>query len=235
MYHFNLDVAIVGKIYHLLKQSLLANNCFVCGQTSTPSVAICHYCQALLPRVNDISSCVSNNISVNNPAWDHAYAFYEYKDSVQLLVKAFKFNHNFLAGKILQHLFYQCIKNEIEMKQYDVIIPMPIHTRRNLRRGFNQSIYLAKYISKMCHIPVDLNYTKRVKNTHYQNKLSLVQRKENIKQAFNVISAKNYKSVLVIDDIITTGFSLHELSNELKQSGIKNVCVCCLSMRLKTN
>ncbi len=211
----------------------MSNSCFLCNQICANEIALCHHCQSSLPLVRDSSSGIANNISVNQPLWDKTYTFYEYKNSMQLLIRAFKFNHNFVAGKILRYLFYVQLKPYLLQNKYDAIISMPIHRKRNFRRGFNQSLYFAKYISQSSGIPIDMDCVKRIKNTQYQNKLSLSERKENIKNAFKVKNSSIYDSVLIIDDVITTGYSLNELAMTLKKTGVKHITISTLSMRLK--
>ena len=211
------------------------NTCLICDQTNPLDYAICHNCQKNLPILSENAHINPIDISVQPCYWDKLYTFYDYRQSIQVLIQQFKFKKNMLAGDVLKQLFYQAFSQSSAVEQkYDVIVPMPIHRLRNIRRGFNQSSILAKFLAKKLAIPIDLNYVKRTKHTKHQNKLSLKERAENIKGAFKVSHIQPYQHVLIIDDVITTGNSANELAKTLKNSGVNQITIMTLSKRSKS-
>lgn len=106
----------------------------------------------------------------------------------------------------------------------DLIIPVPSHFLRILKRGFNPATIIASYISKLSGIPMANNILKRIKRTEYQKNKTLVERTENVREAFKVtrqtVSGKN---ILLIDDVITTGATISACSKTLKESGANTV------------
>ena len=106
----------------------------------------------------------------------------------------------------------------------DAIIPVPLHKKRMLKRGYNQAALLAHEMSKLTGIPVYEDCLKRSKDTVPQKKFNKKQRFINMKKAF--IVGKNVvklSKVVVVDDIFTTGSTIDSLSLELKKAGVKDI------------
>lgn len=108
---------------------------------------------------------------------------------------------------------------------YDVILPVPLHAARLRERGFNQSVLLARRVGKALGIPVDAFVLRKVKATPAQATLSLGERMGNLKGAFQVEKASSVrgKSVLLVDDVATSGATLNEAARVLKKAGAKSV------------
>ncbi|MGC9048762.1 MAG: ComF family protein [Patescibacteria group bacterium] len=113
----------------------------------------------------------------------------------------------------------------------DLVIPIPLHKRRLLYRGFNQSEILAKILCQKFSWPLTNNILKRIKSTRSQTNLSSQKRWENIKDAFRVTDSKliKNKNVVLIDDVFTTGATLEEAAKTLKKAGAKTVWAITLA------
>jgi ComF family protein len=112
--------------------------------------------------------------------------------------------------------------------QADAIVPVPIHWTRKRRRGYNQAKILSDKLSKILDVPVLDGYLKRIHRTSPQKGLGRQQRTKNLMEAFAVTRAlpKSMKTVLLIDDIYTTGATMEVCSRRLKQAGVEKVyCV----------
>jgi ComF family protein len=107
----------------------------------------------------------------------------------------------------------------------DIIIPVPLHSKRLRKRGFNQSLRLAKRIFP--HIPLGINFLLRQLNTRPQTELSLKERHNNVKNAFKVIRPlpEGARSILLVDDVYTTGATVKACTQALKKAGAKEVHV----------
>ncbi len=106
----------------------------------------------------------------------------------------------------------------------DGIIPVPLHPRRFRQRGYNQAELLAKALGRAVNIPVYPKLLRRTKNTKPLKLQNPSERQNNLKKAF--IMAENdvkLKTILIVDDIYTTGSTIDEIARTLKLSGIKNV------------
>lgn len=106
----------------------------------------------------------------------------------------------------------------------DAIVPVPIHKKKYEKRGYNQAELLANELGRRCSIPVDTELIYRIENTEPQKKLSPLEREENLKKAFQCTKNDvNYKSILLIDDIYTTGATIEACTKLLLEKGIADV------------
>jgi competence protein ComFC len=133
--------------------------------------------------------------------------------------------------KIMTELFYEgLIQKEEFYKQFSpesVLVPVPLHSNKFRKRGYNQAQKLAEGLSGKFELPV-LNCLARVKNTKTQVGLSKKEREENIRGAFAVKNEfleqlKTTKRVFLVDDVATSGATLRESANVLKRAGVKYV------------
>ena len=104
----------------------------------------------------------------------------------------------------------------------DIIIPIPLHRRRYVERGFNQSLSLAQLLSHITSIPV-FDILQRTRYTVQQAKLDREGRLTNVKDAFRVknndIDTIQGKQVVLVDDVFTTGTTMQECARILKSNG----------------
>ena len=115
--------------------------------------------------------------------------------------------------------------------QPDAIIPVPIHWARRAARGYNQAELLAKGVGKRCNIPVYSKLVRRIKNTKPQKLLNVRERQNNLEKAF-IISQNDVKldTILLLDDIYTTGSTADAIASLLKQHGVRRVFVLSLAI-----
>jgi len=113
------------------------------------------------------------------------------------------------------------------LEKHPVLVPIPLHPKREKWRGFNQSALLGKMIAKNLNLDFVPDLLRRTKNTKSQIKLSEKERKLNIKDAFGIspnyqLPITNY-SILLFDDVWTSGATLKEAARILKRAGAKKV------------
>lgn len=111
------------------------------------------------------------------------------------------------------------------------LIPIPLHKSRQGGRGYNQAELIAKELEKRTGIPVFGNFMKRVKRTTVQKNLNAAERQNNLKRAFKIErNDVKLKSVILIDDIYTTGSTINAASRCLREAGITNIYFIVLSI-----
>ena len=103
----------------------------------------------------------------------------------------------------------------------DLIVPVPLHHLKKAERGYNQSYYIARGISKSTNIKIEENILKRIRFTQSQTKMNLEERRLNIENAFKV--RKILRNILIVDDVITTGATVNECGKVLKKAGANEV------------
>lgn len=106
----------------------------------------------------------------------------------------------------------------------DGIVPIPLHRRRRASRGYNQAALLAKAVGRRLNIPVYPEMLVRVRNTAPQKKLNAEERQNNLKRAFNMgRNDVKLKTIIVMDDIYTTGATIDEAARVLKEAGAESI------------
>jgi ComF family protein len=114
-----------------------------------------------------------------------------------------------------------------DLEQHDLIVPVPLHVRRERERGFNQSVELASAISYETGILLNVSCIERAINTPPQVGLARSMRQQNVRGAFNLrdAGAVNGASILVVDDVFTTGATLAEVARILRNGGARRIDV----------
>ena len=152
------------------------------------------------------------------------------QDPTDKLCKFCGLNFGYHVANILS----ERIKNEVI--KYDIIVPIPMHIRKKLKRGYNQAEVIALEISKSLNVPIDKNALRVKYSSNIQHKLS---KKDRILNANEIYYAgkSNLKDkyIILVDDIMTTGSTLNVCSNILYSMGAKSVIVAvATSDQLKT-
>jgi ComF family protein len=122
---------------------------------------------------------------------------------------------------------------QLDIAQFDALIPIPLSATRLRERGYNQSGLLAQGISEAFHIPVFENSLTR-RHTRHQTLLNEKERWTNIQGAFTIKFSKNInnRNILIIDDLLTTGATASEAARTLKKCGAQTVGVLTLAITL---
>lgn len=119
---------------------------------------------------------------------------------------------------------------DIKRWKPDVIVPVPMHRRKVKMRGFNQAEDLAERIGVFMGLPVAEDIIYKVKETRSQKKLDAKDRKKNLQDAFRMAYPVNGLTILVVDDVYTTGSTMETIAKCLLESGAKKVFFVTLCM-----
>ena len=111
----------------------------------------------------------------------------------------------------------------------EFILPVPLHPRRLRERGFNQALELGRTLAKHYGIPLERGLASRNRHTRAQSDLSGQARHRNLRHAFRVRGCVKGARLAILDDVITTGTTIAELSNTLKKAGAKQIEVWALA------
>ncbi len=112
----------------------------------------------------------------------------------------------------------------------DALIPIPIHPDRLRRRGYNQAVLLARSLGHRVNVPVLENYLLRVRNTVPLKRLNPQERQNNLKKAFNIRENDvKLNTVILVDDIFTTGSTVDEAARTLSAAGVQRVYFVALA------
>ena len=213
------------------------------GNILFPERNICYFCKDYVEdeKKHICKSCINlidfihREIDFNSPYLQKIYYSVIYNRFIRENIHSFKFNGKNYLYKAFGDMLLQTIFKKELMKKIDMVAFVPIHRRKKAQRGYNQCELLARYVSTNIQKPLLRNNLIKVKNTKEQNKLGLLERRTNIKGSFKAIFPKDFaaKKILLIDDIITTGSTMEELSKILIENGAEKVYGLAITSSMK--
>lgn len=191
------------------------DNCLICNEPEEESI-LCSKCNSLLIKIK--FPLVENYKGEEYKI----YSCIHYTKELKKLIVDFKMHKDFWAGEALQEILIEGMK--FWNIKGDIITYVPLSKEKQKKRGFNQCYYLTKKISKIYSIPLE-NLLYKKSNVKEQKKLTKIERKKNVENAFSIIDSKKIKGkcIILIDDVLTTGATVLACANELKKSGAKEV------------
>ncbi len=151
-----------------------------------------------------------------------------YDGALRDAVHALKFKGRLALGGPLGRLMADVAARDPLLRACDVVIPVPLHPARQAARGFNQAEVLAQEVAAVLRRPLALGVLQRMRDTEAQSGLSLQERRVNIRRAF-VAGPVNVRRLLLIDDVLSTGFTAGECARALRGAGAQEVAVLTLA------
>ena len=157
---------------------------------------------------------------------------FEKSSSLQEVIHQIKYQKKFLLAVELGRILGKSLLEKKRDWKIDIVLPVPLHSLKKAERGFNQSFYIAKGIGKVTDFPISQSILKRKKYTESQTKKNLVERAENMSEAFIVRHANKIKgkNILLVDDVITTGATIRECGSILKRYGAANIYAASIAL-----
>ena len=246
---------ICGKI--LIKSEMDEENPFVCKYCRKKILYVkeptCFICGK---PIDDETEEVCGNCKKIKRYFDRGISLFAHNDDSRKIIYSLKYggrkdNADFIGRELALVLGEKILAMEV-----DAIIPVPLHEKRQFERGFNQAELIAeKFLKNLKQIygespPIDSEILIRQGKTKRQKNLSTLERAQNVKNKFcinkdaiyqrdengeiirkenGMLVYKNYKNVLLIDDIFTSGATLNECAKTLKEAGVREVCFLTVS------
>jgi ComF family protein len=239
------------QIYkHYLKKIeswLLPYTCLLCKRSTNSMRDLCNDCEESLPLLNHaclhcaypmLKNRNCNQCSKQSPSFDTIHALYLYEMPIKQLIHELKFKCVLVNARLLGELLAKQIqKNWYAQKPLpNCIIPIPLHPNRLKERGFNQALEIARPIAKAIKRPIKHKNIQRIKPTFAQATLNLVERHQNVQDAFRVDLDLTHQHIAVIDDVMTTGETVMAFCKTLKQAGAHKIDVwCCARATISTS
>lgn len=219
--------------------------CCLCGYTSESDTEICSLCYSTLPWIND--RCYRCGLRLKNPneaiycercqtkspCFDRTCALFNYEPPINKMLTRLKFGKQLGIGRILAEILLKEAKATWYKNNTfpEAIIPVPLHYKRLRKRGYNQALELVWPLkNKYSPVPILLKECTRVRNTLPQSGLNAEKRYLNLKGAFEVkFQEPPPLHIAIVDDVITTGNTVNDLSLALKKTGVHQVDVWCIA------
>ncbi|EKQ50921.1 MULTISPECIES: ComF family protein [unclassified Clostridium] len=190
------------------------NYCIICKEDDC--FGICNHCKQSIKIISDLYQ-------------DEIISYGYYGGVLKDLILKFKYKSNFTAGDILTELLEEYIIKNLDYKKY-LITYIPLSKKSKKIRGFNQCEYIARKIARDLSIEA-LEVLVKDKETKEQKTLKRDERYENIKNAFKVKKGIELKgcSIILIDDVTTTGATIGEAYKLLIKSKVKDIKLLTLA------
>jgi ComF family protein len=212
------------------------NYCLACSRTLVKGEeTLCTSCLIGLPKTNYhrlTENQIKNRLMGRLPL-KHGLAFLKFRKAgiVQHLLHELKYNNHPEVGVKLGQAYGMELCGSGFEKEFDLIIPVPLHRSRQRQRGYNQSSKFAEGLSIAMGVSWDESISVRTQATVTQTHKSKAERWDNVKDVFSIDSAGQIggKRVLLVDDVITTGATLEACGQHLLKSGCSELSIACIA------
>ena len=173
------------------------------------------------------------------PAYEKAVAYGAYDGGLRELIHLLKYEQVTPAASVLGSMLAKAV-SKLSLPGAIVVAPVPLHRFKRRQRGFNQSELIVRAALKKLpelHATLAPHVLERVRATVSQIGLTRPQRKENLRGAFRVAHPSTVKgaSVLLVDDVFTTGTTISECARVLRRAGAEHVWVATVARTLKNH
>ena len=228
----------LGNAARRCADALLPQDCFLCAAPGGDCL-LCPACAASLPRLT-VERCpvcalpapaagICGACLKHAPHFDATQAVFRYEFPVDSLIQSLKYVHRLACADFLGKALAQ-ISTPLRP---DLILPVPLSAARLAQRGFNQALEIARPLARALDVPLEIPHVHRRRDTAPQASLPWKERTKNIRHAFECEIDLTGKTVLLVDDVMTTGATLDELARTLKAHGAARVENRVLARALK--
>ncbi len=225
------------RIIEDLLNIIFPKNCCICDSgLSRNEEHICFHCRSELTKTNftnlhdnELTNRFYGKISID---FGMSYLYFHKSGITQKLMHRFKYNNYPDIGHIIgKWIGYEILTKKLT-SEIDIIVPVPLHPKKESKRGYNQSQYFASGISEITKIPTVFDSLIRVDYDGSQTLKSREKRWKSVEHAFEVVNKKGIenKKVLLVDDVMTTGATLEACGHQLIKKGALGICVATMAL-----
>ncbi len=227
----------LAKIINEIHNILLPLVCFGCNaQLSRGESILCTVCRHELPLTdynfmdeNNVDRIFYGRIPIKKAA---SFLFFTKNGAVKNLLHHLKYKNQEQIGGFLGDWFGALLEKEQELQDVDVVIPVPLHPKKQKKRGYNQVTLFAQKIAVSINAPYRDDVLLKKINTKTQTKKDRQLRWENTKEVFqlNPVAPKQFKHVLLVDDVITTGATIEACASIISKVGDVTISVLSIAV-----
>lgn len=224
-----MDAMKVDNYLRWLNRHLLPDRCLICHESGANGLDLCTKCTERLPW-NRIA-CLRCALPLPAPGTCGAclrrppplaetHAVFLYAFPVDRLLPRLKFHQDLAAGRLLSELMAAPLARRARP---EALVPVPLHHRRLRQRGYDQALELARPLARRLQLPLLPDALRRVRITAPQSELDASGRRRNLRGAFTAAGTALPAHVALIDDVMTTGATLHAAARALRAAGVGRV------------
>lgn len=212
--------------------------CLCCGLPSNRPLDLCTGCEATLPAIGACcpqcaiplpATTICGECLVQPPPFTRILVCHPYSQPVSGLILALKQRRDLAAGQVLGRLLAQHVQSTLGSDDYPQrLVPVPLHWRRRLSRGFNQAVELARPVSRELGIPLTPGLARRTHATTQQGRDRDARRRQ-LRGVFDISRDLSGEHIAVIDDVVTTTGTARALAQALISAGAQRVEIWCLA------
>ncbi len=232
----------INNVIRKVLNSVYPSVCPVCQQT-VARPGVCQECIGTIKLIGDRGCAVCGKPLARGEAgrcqacrsmpkqFDCNYVLVEYKGQAQLSIYNFKYSNARSFAEGYARMFFDAYGHQLDRYNIDAVIPVPMSRSKLKKRGYNQAEVWAASLARELNKPLDAKALIRNRDTLPMKELSSRMRIENLRGAFSInknIIGK-YRTVLLVDDIFTTGATLDECALMLKKAGVQKVYGACIA------
>ncbi|WP_248763752.1 ComF family protein [Pseudomonas sp. 13-2922] len=229
-----------GPVYIWLKNK---QTCLLCDETTDTPHPVCTPCESELPWLMEACQVCALPLAATGltcgqclkqpPAFEQVIAPWTYRFPLDSLITRFKHQSQWPLGRLLGELLAQALRERFDdgLPRPDLLLPVPMATRRLRQRGYNQAAMLANWLSQSLEISADEHRLQRVQDTIAQQELDARARRRNLLKAFALAPGAKVEGLhlALVDDVLTTGATAESLARLLMKAGARRVDVYCLA------
>lgn len=210
------------KLILWINRILFPKRCGFC-LCSIPEETPLHICDACLEKLPTVSGS-GKQILKGHVAF--VLSPFCYARGVRTIIKNMKFANKPMLAETLAAFMAERLVKVCDTDEFDVVIPVPMTHKKQAKRGYNPAALLAKAVARRCDLPYDESVLVKIKETKPQSTIrSYDKRVLNIRDAFACKRDLEDASVLLVDDVFTTGQTVQNCAKALKVAGVRRICV----------
>ena len=226
-----------------LATTLLPQSCAICGAWAGGE-AVCARCAPVLPRLPEprCPTCsdrspagdVCARCAAEPHQFDRVVAALAYAPPVDDLIQSLKYGHQLHLARWFGNVLADRLLAEPDVGTWKapIIIPMPLHPERLAERGFNQAAEISRTVARRLGQPLLVDACVRVRATAPQTRLGLDERRGNVRNAFECRQSLSGHTVILVDDVLTSGASLDELARTARMHGATRIIAAVVGRTL---
>ena len=225
---------MISKLINIILSLFFPSRCAICDGIVTESGSVCSQCSSKVHFLSDSVCMVCGKKVEEGKVYcydctrkEHAfirnYAVFVYADIRESLYR-FKYNGRAEYAKYYAKATYGYLGKQLSGLGAQALVPIPLHPSKKRKRGYNQAEEFANELSQLLGIPVSMNLVKREKKTKPLKTLNASERQNNLKKAFLILQNDvKLNTIILIDDIYTTGATLDAVAAVCHEAGIAHV------------